>query len=367
MIGGGIVGLACALELSRLGDRVVVLDAGPSRRKATLAAAGLLAPLSHKMASPRLTLACVEARDLWDEWHEAIVEASGQEVEYDTSGTLIAASTTVQSAVVKEVREAAEELGEPVSNMTAEELRTLVPDLPRRLLAGLLLSGEKRVDNVAFLAALTTAVERAGVEIVRPVIARSVASSRNGVEITTDDGRLSAGRAVLAAGSWAGAVEGCSPLPVRPVRGQMIRVGGAGWPWAGMVRVGDYYAVRRGPADVLFGATVEEAGFADHTTPAAIGELVTAFAEAFPGLADKPLVDSWSGLRPASADALPVVGAWRDHALFIAAGHHRDGVLLAPWTAARVAEWAASPATWEEDPSFSPGRFDDDRRRAPHV
>jgi glycine oxidase len=128
------------------------------------------------------------------------------------------------------------------------------------------------------------------------------------------------------------------------------------WPWAGALRDADVYAVRRGSEDLLVGATVERAGFAAEVTAEGIGGLLQAALRLLPGLAPRPIVATWAGLRPGSPDQQPLIGPVAERVL-AATGHHRDGILLAPWTAQRVAEMLAAggrePAGWP----FSPSRF----------
>jgi len=357
IVGGGLIGLASALELARSGERVVLLDAGGDRRPASLAGAGLLAPLSHKQPDGPAGPTSVMARALWRDWLAELEDQTGETVEFDASGALVAAATAEERQVLASVRAQAEGLGEPNQPFGVDELQRLAPDIRSDVEEAMLLPAEARVDNVACFAALRKAVLRLGVEIVSGVTVEAILRTADGIEVTTGDGPVAADRGVLAAGCWTSLVSGAEPLPVRPVRGQMIRVRGADWPWRGMIRVGDHYAVRRGAADLLFGATVEEVGYADHTTAEGLAALTTALERAFPGLSHAPVVDSWSGLRPASEDSTPIVGAWRDWPLFVAAGHHRDGILYAPWTARQVAAWVREDAAWESVPAFSPNRF----------
>ena len=373
IVGGGLIGLSSALELARQGRKVRVIDAGTSRRPASLAGAGLLAPLSHKQPEGPVARAAIAARGLWGDWLRDLARdfdgpGDPKPIEYDTSGALVAAATPDEVEILHRVRNQAEELGEPNETLDASELRRLAPDLRQDIREGLLLQAEARVDNISCFGAVERTVQALGVEIIRHTRIERIARTATGIDLTTTSGRLTAGRVVLATGCWTSLLEGVGEFPVRPVRGQMIRVTGADWPWQGMIRVGNHYAVRRGPSDVLFGATVEEVGYEDHTTAEGLSSLTTAFARAFPGLAGKPLVDSWSGLRPACSDGNPIVGPWQDWPLFIATGHHRDGILFAPWTASQVGAWVASADSWQGTPEFSANRFArDSTRQAPPI
>lgn len=351
VLGGGLIGLACARELARRGASVRLLERGSVGREASAAAGGMLAPLSEVRVPGPLFEACRASRDRWPEWLAAVVAEAGRSVEYDGSGALVTARERPEElAMLDAMAAAARELGEPSRPVELEELFRLVPDLTRETVRALHLPGEHRVDNVELCRVLRRAAEAAGVEVVEG--AQAVAARRDGAAVAvelTDGSRRSATAALLAGGAWSGGFEGVDPLPVRPVRGQMLRVGGVEWPWSGCVRMlGVRYAIRRGAADLLFGATLEEAGFAAGPTVAGLAGLLADFREAFPALAETRVTDVWSGLRPGTPDELPVLGRYRDWPLWVASGHYRNGILLAPWTAETIAPWVLGE---EEEPT----------------
>lgn len=355
VIGGGIIGLACARELALAGTRVVLLERGEPGREASRAAAGMLAPLSEVRQPGALFDACRDGRDRWEEWHARVCAEAGVAVEYDRSGTFVVAADDAEEVALEEMAAAAQRLGEPVEEAPMAEVFSQVPDLRPESRRAILLAGEHRVDNVRFCAALAEAAGRAGVELRRGTTVHAAERTAGGVRLTTSDGTLEVERVVLAGGAWSGRIAGVEPLPVQPVRGQMLRLEGAPWPWRGCVRVlGRYYGIRRGPQGLLVGATLEEAGFADHTTPAGLALLTSIVRTAWPRLAEAPVAETWSGLRPGSPDDQPIVGRYRDWPLWIAGGHFRNGIVLAAWTASRLTPWvtgctdepAANPFRW---------------------
>jgi glycine oxidase len=169
------------------------------------------------------------------------------------------------------------------------------------------------------------------------------------------DGRREAGLLLLAAGAWSGAIPGLPPLPVRPVRGQIVRLGGAAWPWRGIVRDREEYAVRRGEGSLLVGSTLEEAGFDASATAGGVRYLLDWARRLLPGLADAPIESLWAGLRPASPDAMPLIGPLPGLPVVVATGHYRNGIVLAPWTAHEVARIVQTGNPGRE--IFSPTRF----------
>lgn len=354
VLGGGLIGLACSRELARRGASVGLLERGRVGREASAAAAGMLAPLSEVRAAGPLFAACRASRNQWPGWLASVVEEAGLPVEYDDSGALITAREREDELAMADAMEAAAgALGEPSRPVDLDELFRLVPDLTRETVRALHLPGEHRVDNVELCQALRRAVERAGVDIVEDARVTAVRRRGDGITLELADGRRhDAGAALLAGGAWSGELEGVEALPVRPVRGQMMRVTGVDWPWNGSVRaLRVRYGIRRGASDLLFGATLEDVGFAAGPTAAGLAELLSTFAAAFPSLADGRVTDVWAGWRPGTPDDLPILGRYRDWPLWIATGHYRNGILLAPWTAAVLTSWMLGD---EEEPVRHP-------------
>ena len=366
VVGGGIIGLSVARELAGRGRTVTLLERGAPGREASAAAAGLLAPLAEVPEPGPLFDAARDSRDLWASFHAEIAEESGLPVEYDDSGSLVVAANEEEAAALDRLAAAAERVGEATEEVTPDEARALVPDLSAAVVRVLRLGGDHRVDNVAACAALAEACLRRGVEILTDVEVRRVESAASGVRVAAGEAIYQAATAVVAAGAWSSCLAGLSPLPVRPLRGQMLSLGGVEWPWRGPIRAGERYAVGRGLANavpraggsLLVGATVEEAGFEPVNTASGLGELTTFLDRFLPALAGRPVTSIWAGLRPATPDAQPILGPWPARPnVWAATGHHRNGILLAPWTARHLADlvdggWDAAPET-----AFSASRF----------
>jgi glycine oxidase ThiO len=360
VLGGGLIGLACARELAVRGASVRLLERRTVGREASAAAAGMLAPLSEVRTPGPLFEACRASRDRWHDWLTAIIAVGGP-VEYDTSGALITARDRPDElAMLEDMAAAARTLGEPCRPFELTDLFRLVPDITRETVRAVHLPGEHRVDNVELCQALRRAAEAAGVEVDEGIAVSGVRRDGNGIGLDLEDGsRTCAAAVVVAGGAWSGGLAGLEPLPIRPVRGQMLRVHGIEWPWCGNVRVLRVrYGIRRGPADLLFGATLEEAGFSPGPTAAGMTELLGAFAAAFPPLADLPITEIWAGWRPGTPDDLPVLGRYRDWPLWIAGGHYRNGILLAPWTAATLAPWVLGQMSEPAGHAFAWSRFE---------
>lgn len=344
VLGGGIIGLACARELAAAGMRVALLESQPQGAGASRAAAGMLAPLFEADSPAPLVAAGRASRDLWTRWApelEAEAKTAGG-LDYDRSGALWFALDEEDEAAMAHAAAACRRLGEPVEEISAEELARRTPGVASAVRRVLHFAGDHRVDNVRVCEALTAACRRRGVELRYAVRVLEVARGGPAVRVTTDGGTVETGLLVLAAGAWSGQVPGLPALPVRPVRGQMALLGGVAWPWKGISRRREIYLVRRGESGLLVGATVEEAGFDAHPTAAATAALLEQALRGYPALGEARFEAAWAGLRPGTPDDLPIVGWLPGWPALAATGHFRSGVLLAPWTAREIGRLAAA-------------------------
>jgi glycine oxidase len=362
ILGGGIIGLACARELALQGLRVEIVERLPAGAEASTAAAGMLAPLAEESA-PRVFLdACRDSLSLWGPWVAALEGETGLSVAYESSGSLLVALDPQDDAELERSVHAARAAGQQARDVEPAALRHWVPDIAPGVRRAVHLAAEHRVDNVQLCAVLAQAVQKLGVQIHYHSEVESVERRAPGTPGGTtllvhgSHWRKEARLLVLAAGAWSGQIPGLPPLPLRPVRGQMLMLGGVEWPWTGSVRQGHIYAVRRGATGLLIGSTVEDAGFDKHNTVAGVGGLLDFARRLFPGLAGAHLETVWSGLRPGTPDDLPILGRLAGWPALVATGHFRNGILLAPWTAREVARLALSTQE-AEIPEFSPRRF----------
>lgn len=357
VLGGGIIGLACACELARHHLRVEVFERHLHGAEASMAAAGMLAPLAEVPNPSPMFTACRDARDLWRSFQATLAAESEMDLDYDDSGALMVALDRRQALELKRLEAAATALGEPCFALEVTEARRRIPHLPSRLLAACWLPGEHRVDNVKVCAALATTAERLGVVLHRGEEVLRVRVEPGEVRVETSESQREAGTLVLAAGAWSGSIAGLPPLPVEPIRGQMLLLGGVDWSFSGILRGGGFYTVRRGESCLLVGATSERVGFAPHTTPGGISQLAAGLGRLLPGLCEHRLEASWAGLRPGTPDGLPLLGPIGDLPVLAATGHYRNGILLAPWTARRITDWVLDGGPAQDLSAFAPNRF----------
>jgi len=367
VLGGGIIGLAIAWRAARAGLAVTLVDPSPGRG-ATHAAAGMLAPVAEAAwGEEALLRPSLAAAERWPGFARELAEATACEFDYARTGSLIVAADASDHAWLVELSEFHARLGLPVRRLRSRECREAEPLLAPGVRAGLLVEDEARVDPRRVVGALLEALAASGVEPVREA-ARGVILEDGGVTgVRLASGRnLPAGQVVIAAGCSSGGIEGLPPgeTPrVRPVRGQILRLL-ARDPESvprrtlrALVHGSRVYIVPRGDRQIVVGATQEEKGFDDVVTAGGVWELLRDALAVVPGLAEIPLVECASGLRPGSPDNAPLVGPTSVRGLHLATGHHRNGVLLAPLTADLVVELLTTGRLPELAAPFDPGRF----------
>jgi glycine oxidase len=358
--GAGVIGCAIAYELARRGAVVTIVDPRPVGAGATQASAGMLVPYHEAESGPFRTLA-ERSLALYDGFIARVAEdAPDVQVEYARTGTLEVALDEVSAAAL--ARQAADHAAAGIEcrRLDAAEAREMEPHLAADVTAGLFIPAHGFVAPDVLTAALARAAAAHGASSAARTV-RAIRRRTDGtLTIETDAGGLEADRVVIAAGSWSGQVrvDGDRPPPVRPVRGQLLRVE---WPHAPLARIiwgPRCYLVPRRDRTLLVGATVEDVGFDERPTVAGVRDLMDAACELVPDAWRAGFRDARAGLRPAAPDNLPVLGPSPAlDGVVYATGHYRNGVLLAPITAALVADLVLDG---RRDPildSFDPRRF----------
>jgi glycine oxidase len=228
---------------------------------------------------------------------------------------------------------------------------------------GILAPADHQVAPRALIAALASAFTAAGGELRRGARMVGLETGPGGVEAVLLEGgeRLPASAVVLATGAESGRLDvpQAARVPVRPVKGQIVRLharAGAPLPAARVIRTPEVYAVPRADGGLVVGATVEEQGFDATVTAEGTYRLLEAAFEVVPEVMELELVAGRAGLRPGSPDNAPLIGTTADGVL-VATGHHRNGVLLAPVTAAAVADLLSGAEPPDALRPFAPDRF----------
>jgi len=342
VIGAGVIGAAIAEELASRGVRVSCLDMRSPGRGASQASAGLLAPYNEAQDHQALLDLCTQSLQLYDEFVERLRDKSGLPIEYARTGTLEAALTDEEAKRLNTTRHWLDTRAVACEWLEPERLREFEPAVTMSAVGGLLIPIHGFVGATSLVKALVQSARLSGAEFETPVEAVRVEPVGEMLEVWSDARRLSADAVVIAAGSWTSRIRVAGHiLPgVRPIRGQILQLTWAGGPlprrpvWGSRV-----YTVPWAPDTVLVGATVEDVGFDERTTVAGIHDLLEGIGELMPGAWQSALAEVRVGLRPSTEDGLPIIRPLAPGArIYVATGHYRNGVLLAPITARMVAD-----------------------------
>jgi glycine oxidase len=340
--GAGIVGCAIACELASRGARVTIVDARGIGSGATHASAGILAPHIEGHLAPLRTLG-VRSLELYDRFVDRVAAESGQPVDYQRTGTLEVAITSDEAAALCAASRALAGLGVAHSMLDGSEARALEPELPAAVVSALLVPDHGYVAADTLTRALVAAATKHGASFaIAPAVAVRGGSPP---EVATPDGTMTADAVVVAAGSWSGSLTAASPdaggarTAIRPIRGQLLRLRLATPPASRVIWGSGCYLVPRRDGAVLAGATVEDVGFDETATASGVQRLLAASTALLPILQQAAFEEVRVGLRPMTPDELPAIGpSSTERNVFYASGHYRNGVLLAPLTAALVAD-----------------------------
>ena len=341
VIGAGIIGASVADVLVRRGCDVTVLDMRAPGRGASQASAGVLAPFieAHE-DGPLLTLA-VRSLDLWDDFVAGLRERATRPIEYARTGTLEVALTADEAAHLQASRRALDSRGVATEWIDAGALRAFEPAVTPQATAGLLTPSHGFVGVGSVMDALVESSRLAGATFIQPVEAVRVDASRDLVRVHADDRVHDADWVVVAAGSWSSRLRiSGAPLPVvRPIRGQLLQTTWTTPLPRRSVWGSACYTVPWSDGTLLVGATVEDVGFDERSTVEGVAGLAAAVQRMLPAAARASVDAIRVGLRPATPDGLPWIGPLAAAPrVVMAAGHYRNGVLLAPLTAALVSQ-----------------------------
>ena len=343
--GGGIVGISLARELRRHGASVLVVERGEPGREASHAAAGMLAWCDPMLPQPLQPMARASA-GMYAEFVQEIEDESGMKVDLRTEGTVVYSEEDAASYV---------SAGQ-WRPLAAEDIARLEPQLEYSGQAAYW-TPEASVDPRALIAASVKAAKHRGIDIASGSAVTAVELDGNrAVAVTTAKTRYAAGKVVNCCGAWAGQVPPLA-FPTRPVKGQMLCVVAARGLLHHIVRAPDVYIVPRSDGRNLIGSTLEDAGFDKRVDPETIQCLHQAATSLVPDLGEARMLETWAGLRPGTPDALPLLGGTEVANCFVAAGHYRDGILLAPLTAVVMSQVVRGLQADFDLSAFSPARF----------
>lgn len=360
VVGGGIIGLSLAYELSRRGLSVTLVEQGEWGGQASSAAAGMLAPLKEfTEPGPVLDLG-MKSLSLYPQWVAELEELTGAKIQLCLDGLATVALNDQEAAQLEAKYRWQKEHGHDVQWMSGTEVREVEPLLTEQTVAAIYSPGEGHINNRMLLSALVTACRLQGVTLLSGCVVSGIAvKAGRVVGVETTCGPVRAEHTVITSGAWAGIMLemlGLS-IPVRPVRGQIAAVSSAGIPLKTVIFGTSGYIAPKKDGKIVIGATEDESGFQRHVTLSGLASVLAGVMPYVPALHGAAFLEAWGGLRPATADGKPLLGAipgW--DCLSIAGGHFRNGILLSPVTAKLMANFIEKGKAEPLSP-FLPERF----------
>lgn len=346
VVGGGLIGLACAWRARQRGLETCVLDAGDPGN-ASRAAAGMLAPASEVGESaPEIAALGKASYEAYPAFVAELEEAGGVGAAFRVCGVLQVALDGAGVAQLEEMHAVQRAAGLATELLDGPACRAREPGLAEAVVAGIWSGEEAQVDPAALVEGLEVACRRAGVVLrARTRVDAAEIEGERIQAVAAGGERFEAERFLLATGAHTGEQTWLPPgvrPAVGPVKGQLVRGRLPAPPASALVRSGHAYVVSRADGRVVVGASSEHAGFDDTPSPETRARLLAAAVALLPALAALEDVHDVVGFRPSTPDGLPVVGRTELENLLVATGHYRNGVLLAPLTADTIAALLAS-------------------------
>jgi glycine oxidase len=353
VVGGGVIGAACARAAALRGLQVALCEPGPDRAAASHASAGLLAA-QIELADDAIRALGVRGRDLYETLGPALRETTGLDIGFWRAGIASVAFDAAAADHLRDVVAQQRQAGLRCDWLEAPDVAERFPGAAPGCHGALYAPEDGAVDPAALTRALLADARRLGVTIVPERVVRVTTAEKRArvTGVALAGGTIGAEHVVIAAGAWSPGIGGLPRrLPVEPVRGQMAAV-----PWPegtppAILYADHGYVLARG-GECVMGSTMEHAGFDARVTDEGIAEIVSAAARLLPALGAVRPTRTWAGLRPVTPDGHPIVGADPEtRGLWFATGHGRNGILLAALTGEIIGDLLAHG---ECDVDFTP-------------
>lgn len=366
IVGGGVIGLSLAYELSKRGMKVRVLERGEPGQEASWAGAGLIPPAKRQTATDAHEALAGLSGELHIQWAAELAEATGIDTGFRRTGSIHIARDADSAEVLRQMAQLLRERQIAVQQVATSDLREIEPRLAHPALldalqAAILLPDESQIRNPRHLKALTMACARRGVTVQTETEVENFVVRRSRImAVQTSQGSLSADTVCLCGGAWTGTLAARLGvhLPTMPVRGQMLLLNAPTTVLTRIVNEGKRYIVPRPDGRILVGSTEEQAGFDKRTTVGGVESLLAFALDLVPDLAQLHIERTWAGLRPGTPDGLPYLGRLGElENAFVAAGHYRGGLHLSPGTAVVLSQLISGEAPEVDLAPFSPLRL----------
>jgi glycine oxidase len=364
VVGGGLMGCSVAYRLAKDGARVLVLERSVPGAEASSAAAGILGPTIESYDDALALQIGRRSRELHAEWADELDELFGIDVGFRRSGVIKVAFDDGELHELDRQAESLRAQGVHCDRWSPEELFDEEPAANPKAAGALSVAEDAQIEPKKLLSAVALGAEHAGVIFRTGSTVRAVETEHGQVRgVRLGDELLPCERVVVAAGSWTTLIPG---LPfgsetIYPVRGQMIATHTRPPVFRRVVFGAGGYVVTRPDGRVLCGSTMERVGFERGITLGGMADVIDKATRIAPVLKSAPVRSHWSSFRPGTPDGLPLVGETRIEGLFLASGHYRNGILLAPFTAELIAQAMSGEKESRQAQALSPMRFEEPR------
>ena len=363
-IGGGVIGLAAAFGAARAGMRVAVIERAAIGGGASSVAAGMLSPaLEIEDCPPPLMNFAIESLARYPAFLAEMAEVSDADCGFRNEGSLWLALDRDDRLLLEHLHAVQRQGGIDTALLSPADAKRREPNISPRVIGALIAPDDRQIDPRKFALALADCIRALGGTVVEHAGDVRVMPERGGFAATWPGGRIEPINVLIAAGCHTNDLlpSGVAKLPLRPVKGQTIRLRGPAV-IDHVVRTLRVYLVPRADGEIVVGATMEEQGFDSRATVWAVQDLLAEARRAVPAVDELAVAELPVGFRPALRDNLPAIGAYGPPGLYVATGHYRHGILLAPATA----DLMLTLLTGESDDrtDFDPNRFARDRDRA---
>jgi glycine oxidase len=353
VIGGGVIGLSLARELAGR-KSVLLLDRGATGQGTSRAAAGMLTPLSEADDQGPLFQLSRSSHAMYDAFVCDLESETRLDCGYSKEGLLALASTDDSAAALRGRYEWQKKAGFKVELLSIEDVNRLEPLVTAPIAAAVYMSGERSVTPRRLTNALRESCFKRGVEMRIGLHVEEIGPHSVRVGHLT----LEAETIIVASGVWSPELKGLNPpIPVYPRKGQILSLAMPHGAFRHMIRWGSAYFMPRASGELVIGATNEDVGFDMSNTAAGIGSLLNQAQQISSHTGAYSILETWTGLRPATPDGLPIIGPSAIPGVYYATGHYRNGVLLAPITASIVRDLVERGDTTIPIVPYSPSRF----------
>ncbi|MDX8397652.1 MAG: glycine oxidase ThiO [Mariprofundaceae bacterium] len=364
IVGGGVIGCLTACFLKQRGANVTLLERGHTGQEASWAGAGILSPI-HPWRYPNQFSHIVNASlDLYPDLQAQLFEQSGIDIQWHRSGMLIPCFETDVIDHQKDAIAWSKQFNWSLETLNAAQALHLEPCLNQAILqSGLYWPEVAQLRNPRLMQAVLAWMKKLGVDLHEQCDVIGLEEDDNGqvCGVKSADGQsFHADAVLLAGGSWSGEIAGKMgfDLAISPVKGQVVLLQSEPGYMSHIVKHDDAYFVPRLDGRILVGASMEFVGFERGNTQQVVGKLLDAMAHITPGLKNASIEQQWMGFRPGTPDGMPLMGEVKGKpGLWVASGHYRNGVVLAPITAQCMSESIMGGSVTVDYSVFDPNRI----------